>query len=286
MIGGSLTLLLAIATITKAEYTWTGTDWKWQNPPVKDSSPPRDLDQEEGSGDTSDTSFGVGSNTRYDEDDDSYDDYDDDNIYPYGNGQSGKTAKNVPANTFDDEDMGAEGSGYDEEEEEEEGSGSHDSVHRPGRIDVVTNPPWNSNMDTRITDDLKPKFGAEDPIIVDSVNNDPDVFFPGKEDLGKEVDVTTTTTTWKHVEPKTTESPSVHKEGPTQHRSPSFFAQPGILAAVIGGAVVGLLCAILLVMFIVYRMRKKDEGSYALDEPKRAHNANSYSKPPSREFYA
>jgi syndecan 2 len=66
----------------------------------------------------------------------------------------------------------------------------------------------------------------------------------------------------------------------------SFFAQPGILAAVIGGAVVGLLCAILLVMFIVYRMRKKDEGSYALDEPKRAHNANSYSKPPSREFYA
>merc|ERR1712080_165460 len=65
-----------------------------------------------------------------------------------------------------------------------------------------------------------------------------------------------------------------------------FFAQPGILAAVIGGAVVGLLCAILLVMFIVYRMRKKDEGSYALDEPKRSPNVNSYSKPPSREFYA
>ena len=59
-----------------------------------------------------------------------------------------------------------------------------------------------------------------------------------------------------------------------------------ILAAVIGGAVVGLLCAILLVMFIVYRMRKKDEGSYALDEPKRSHHVNSYSKPPSREFYA
>merc|ERR1711944_117013 len=48
----------------------------------------------------------------------------------------------------------------------------------------------------------------------------------------------------------------------------SFFAQPGTMAAVIGGAVVGLLCAILCVMFVVYRMRKKDEGSYALDEPK------------------
>jgi len=69
-------------------------------------------------------------------------------------------------------------------------------------------------------------------------------------------------------------------------RPTSFFAQPGILAAVIGGAVVGLLCAILLVMFIVYRMRKKDEGSYVLDEPKRnSPNSHPYHKN-SREFYA
>ena len=64
----------------------------------------------------------------------------------------------------------------------------------------------------------------------------------------------------------------------------SFFAQPGILAAVIGGAVVGLLCAILVVMFIVYRMRKKDEGSYALYEPKVSLTSNSLSK--GKEFYA
>lgn len=108
-------------------------------------------------------------------------------------------------------------------------------------------------------------------------------------------------------------------------RTTSFFAQPGILAgkpklffiraaclnidhhiavqhirnniwtffllssraAVIGGAVVGLLCAILVVMFIVYRMRKKDEGSYALDEPKRSPAGNSYAKnTTNREFYA
>ncbi|XP_063219148.1 syndecan [Bacillus rossius redtenbacheri] len=72
----------------------------------------------------------------------------------------------------------------------------------------------------------------------------------------------------------------------TDERATSFFAQPGILAAVIGGAVVGLLCAILVVMFIVYRMRKKDEGSYALDEPKRSPTANSYTKNSNREFYA
>ncbi|KAK6619744.1 hypothetical protein RUM43_012504 [Polyplax serrata] len=71
-----------------------------------------------------------------------------------------------------------------------------------------------------------------------------------------------------------------------EERATSFFAQPGILAAVIGGCVVGLLCAILVVMFIVYRMRKKDEGSYPLDEPKRSPTSNSYTKNSQREFYA
>jgi len=80
-----------------------------------------------------------------------------------------------------------------------------------------------------------------------------------------------------------------NKGGKGTHGTPSstsFFAKSGTMAAVIGGAVVGLLCAILCVMFVVYRMRKKDEGSYALDEPKRSPTANSYSKPPNREFYA
>ena len=75
-----------------------------------------------------------------------------------------------------------------------------------------------------------------------------------------------------------------------EDRTSSFFAQPGVLAAVIGGAVVGLLCAILVVMFIVYRMRKKDEGSYALDEPRRSPAAQAFPKPGAphhnREFYA
>ncbi|XP_050436324.1 syndecan [Adelges cooleyi] len=76
-------------------------------------------------------------------------------------------------------------------------------------------------------------------------------------------------------------SPNSHPE-----RTTSFFAQPGILAAVIGGAVVGLLCAILVVMFIVYRMRKKDEGSYPLEETKRSPATNPYLKSTHREFYA
>ncbi|KAL1492823.1 hypothetical protein ABEB36_011005 [Hypothenemus hampei] len=83
-----------------------------------------------------------------------------------------------------------------------------------------------------------------------------------------------------------TEDTSVIMNPKTEDRPTSFFSQPGILAAVIGGAVVGLLCAILVVMFIVYRMRKKDEGSYALGEPKQSPNSNSYSRGTNKEFYA
>ncbi|XP_017768286.1 PREDICTED: syndecan-like [Nicrophorus vespilloides] len=73
---------------------------------------------------------------------------------------------------------------------------------------------------------------------------------------------------------------------PKSEDRPTFFAQPGILAAVIGGAVVGLLCAILVVMFIVYRMRKKDEGSYALEEPKRSPTSHPYNRGNGKEFFA
>ncbi|WAR17235.1 SDC-like protein [Mya arenaria] len=71
---------------------------------------------------------------------------------------------------------------------------------------------------------------------------------------------------------------------PTKHEEQTLLARPGLLAAVIGGAVVGLLCMVLLVMFIVYRMRKKDEGSYPLDEQK--YQNYSYTKAPDKEFYA
>jgi len=81
--------------------------------------------------------------------------------------------------------------------------------------------------------------------------------------------------------PQPTEGPQKKPQGET-----NFFAQPGILAAVVGGTVVGLLCTILLVMLIVYRMRKADEGSYSLNEPKRSPNVHSYLKAPTREFFA
>lgn len=61
--------------------------------------------------------------------------------------------------------------------------------------------------------------------------------------------------------------------------------KPILLAAIIGGTALSLLCVVLFFMFLVYRMRKKDEGSYALDEPK-ALPSSDVRKLHSREFFA
>ncbi|XP_051948664.1 syndecan-3-like [Xyrauchen texanus] len=58
-----------------------------------------------------------------------------------------------------------------------------------------------------------------------------------------------------------------------------------VLIAVIVGGVVGALFAAFLVMLLIYRMKKKDEGSYTLEEPKQA--TVTYQKPDKQEeFYA
>nr|XP_009937676.1 PREDICTED: syndecan-1 [Opisthocomus hoazin] len=58
-----------------------------------------------------------------------------------------------------------------------------------------------------------------------------------------------------------------------------------VLGGVIGGGLVGLAFAVFLVAFMLYRMKKKDEGSYSLDEPKQSNGG--YQKPHKQEeFYA
>lgn len=56
------------------------------------------------------------------------------------------------------------------------------------------------------------------------------------------------------------------------------------LSAVIAGGVIGFLFAIFLILLLVYRMRKKDEGSYDLGE--RKPSGAAYQKAPTKEFYA
>jgi len=47
-----------------------------------------------------------------------------------------------------------------------------------------------------------------------------------------------------------------------------------------------MLSAILLIMFIIYRLRKRDEGSYVLDETPRKSPSHAYTRVSSREFFA
>ncbi|XP_014475887.1 PREDICTED: syndecan-like [Dinoponera quadriceps] len=170
------------------------------------------------------------------------------------------------------DDLEASGSGLGPDDED--GDDDHEFNGNNGLVEVPSKPtearpPYLDETNT------KPKQQT----TIDAVNrpgNEVDVIEPsGAED---DHDNTDDTREVYIMNPK-------HED-----RASSFFAQPGVLAAVIGGAVVGLLCAILVVMFIVYRMRKKDEGSYALDEPRRSPAAQAFPKPGAphhnREFYA
>jgi len=263
--------VLVVLQTCKSEYVWTGDEWKWSEP--GESQINTDVGGKSAKSDIGEGSGGGagGIKSDYDDDEDDYD-YDPNEDYDYDPNKP----KNDNKNKFeDDEDMG-EGSGNDMEEPVyPHGSGGYpkknpDDFNKPNE-NIPIDPPYNGYDDPEdeviIDDQIDP---IDDPINVPAPTQKP-------------IENTQAPTTKKTPMDISTEGPNKKR---TPNRSTSFFAQPGILAAVIGGAVVGLLCAILLVMFIVYRMRKKDEGSYALDEPKRSPNVNSYSKPPSREFYA
>ncbi|GAA6095633.1 syndecan-4 [Tachysurus ichikawai] len=60
----------------------------------------------------------------------------------------------------------------------------------------------------------------------------------------------------------------------------NIFNKTEVLAAVIAGGAVGLLFAVLLILLLVYRMKKKDEGSYDLGKKP------IYKKAPTTEIYA
>ncbi|XP_062342914.1 syndecan-2 [Osmerus eperlanus] len=71
---------------------------------------------------------------------------------------------------------------------------------------------------------------------------------------------------------------------PIEVHSENLFQRTEVLAAVIAGGVIGFLFAIFLILLLVYRMRKKDEGSYDLGE--RKPSGAAYQKAPTKEFYA
>lgn len=81
----------------------------------------------------------------------------------------------------------------------------------------------------------------------------------------------------------TTSTPGSPQEA-VEVRTENLFQRTEVLAAVIAGGVIGFLFAIFLILLLVYRMRKKDEGSYDLGE--RKPSGAAYQKAPTKEFYA
>lgn len=239
-----LLVLAALLASASAEYTWNGSEWVWTEKEATDQGvhDPQGvgLQDLEGSGDGGDFDRG-GSNS---------------NSYAYPDGED----------TWDDDDNDYdEGSGGDGGNDEDYNS---DPNQNPN-VDNRQNPGGgmsNSNTNTYYSTE-KPR--SYNPGEVEETG---DIFVDGGPSFPTTTKAPTTTTQASQRDPSISSRPK------NNSRSTSFFAQPGTLAAVIGGAVVGLLCAILCVMFVVYRMRKKDEGSYALDEPKRSPTVNSYSK--------
>lgn len=251
-----LTAVLAVilsSSIVSAEYKWNGSDWIWTDDSKDDGGSVQDSGGGGRSGQNSRKFDGAGRNVNNIEGsgdvNDDYSDEDDAGSGMGGGGGGGRRNKNR------DRDR------------------DYDGVER--KYDSGKVAPDRDEYD----DDVYSESDDGEDIYVEGngVEND------NNNNNGVGGGYYTST-----APPNLNGGPRDRQQPPPRQRSPSasFFAQPGTLAAVVGGAVVGLLCAILCVMFVVYRMRKKDEGSYALDEPKRSPAVNSYSKAPSREFYA
>jgi len=278
LVAVSVVVLAFNISSVRSEYTWNGSEWVWTE--SKNPSPPSNTntrtsyESEEGSGGYNYNNNNNNNNNRYSDyydedgdDDTGFDDYDE------GSGSNAGTSDVVPDNDPYDN--------WNTNDQQRNFNSNNNNNNNPA-INFNNNnygDPYNANP-------VDPYAGRGQDISQNYFTTSPPYFGNEAEktdDIYVDPPMIPVTTTTTIVPPK---DPSISSRPKDSSRSTSFFAQPGTLAAVIGGAVVGLLCAILCVMFVVYRMRKKDEGSYALDEPKRSPTVNAYAKHPSREFYA
>lgn len=71
----------------------------------------------------------------------------------------------------------------------------------------------------------------------------------------------------KEVEDPSNKVGASHKDDDKGDKSNKTAGGIDFTVGIIVGVVVGAILAILVIVFLVYRLRKKDEGSYSLDEP-------------------
>ncbi|XP_015671221.1 syndecan-4 [Protobothrops mucrosquamatus] len=111
------------------------------------------------------------------------------------------------------------------------------------------------SMDNYIPDSKKDTKDEIEPAVIDNEIIVPKKTPPEGEDLSNKVSMASTA-------------------------NGSIFERTEVLAALIAGGAVGLLFAVFLTLLLIYRMKKKDEGSYDLGKKP------IYKKAPTNEFYA
>ncbi|XP_036101912.1 syndecan-4 [Molossus molossus] len=156
----------------------------------------------------------------------------------------------------DDEDVGVPGQDFDDFELS--GSGDLDDLEDPRVFPEVIQPsvpldnhiPERAGPGSRVP--TEPKELEENEVVPKRLSPP----LEGNEDVSNRVSMSSTA------------------------QSSSIFERTEVLAALIVGGSVGILFAVFLVLLLMYRMKKKDEGSYDLGKKP------IYKKAPTNEFYA
>ncbi|XP_022539053.2 syndecan-2 isoform X2 [Astyanax mexicanus] len=184
-------------------------------------------------------------------------------------------AKSLASDDLYLEDTGS--GGYPEDDDDfssGSGSGAGEEVEQPVTVNTLfiapkAEPTQDSTKDFTPRVETSTSRGAPREMPRKPVRTEPPV--PVTEDLRRNPPTSTTS------------SPRSPGE-PSEVLSENLFQRTEVLAAVIAGGVIGFLFAIFLILLLVYRMRKKDEGSYDLGE--RKPSGAAYQKAPTKEFYA
>ncbi|KFP89015.1 Syndecan-1, partial [Acanthisitta chloris] len=135
----------------------------------------------------------------------------------------------------------------------------HSTVHHEGDI-----------TDTSTTTAPKDIIPTHEEVSEDGSGDPGDLFLTKDEDL---------------VPTQNSEVPADSGRNAKAAGASGIMDRKEVLGGVIAGGLVGLVFAVFLVAFMLYRMKKKDEGSYSLDEPKQSNGG--YQKPHKQEeFYA
>ncbi|CAJ0571286.1 unnamed protein product, partial [Mesorhabditis spiculigera] len=218
----------------------------------------------------------------------------------------GSGSPNVQKYAGPDQETVVQGSGYptDDEDDVVQGSGMPAVVEGSGApawqpVPVLTTTTTTTTAPPRQTDDDKkyivgeeinlqttPAVRRQEIFEIPRTTEIPVVKFEAVETR----EPPRLTSTVAPTTPRTTRRPAIPAAIPPRDDESTPFhhmLKPGVFAAIVGGAIVGLLATVFIIVFIVYRMRKKDEGSYALDEPKaRPYAGYAYTKASTKEFYA